>query len=156
MAIDDSLIPTAAQGAPKVGIPRRFFLGGVALALAVGFLIFSAVQGTSVYYVTVGELKAQGPQTFGRPVRVSGDVVPGSIQREGATLRFNIEDKGGAIPVVYQGVVPDIFGDQVQVVVEGHYSSDGGFQANNLLAKCPSRFVSAQDGGGSTARGQAN
>jgi cytochrome c-type biogenesis protein CcmE len=47
------------------------------------------------------------------------------------------------MPVYYKGgPVPDIFGEEVQVVVEGKVGPDGTFQASTLLAKCPSKFES--------------
>ena len=57
------------------------------------------------------------------------------------TVRFIMADEGGSIPVVYRGLVPDIFGPNIQVVVEGKYTN-GVFQASTLLAKCPSKFTS--------------
>ena len=50
-------------------------------------------------------------------------------------------DDGGTLPVVYKGLVPDIFAPGIQVVVEGHYVN-GVFEASTLLAKCPSKFTS--------------
>jgi cytochrome c-type biogenesis protein CcmE len=75
-------------------------------------------------------------------VRVAGNVVAGSIQRDPTSLlvRFEAEDESGRLPVSYRGVLPDIFGDGVQVVVEGKYAADGQFTASTLLAKCPSKF----------------
>jgi cytochrome c-type biogenesis protein CcmE len=49
-------------------------------------------------------------------------------------------DDGGSLPVVYKGMIPDIFGPGIQVVVEGRYV-DGTFQATSLLAKCPSKYT---------------
>ena len=55
--------------------------------------------------------------------------------------RVLVYDGSGKVPVYYRGgPVPDIFGDEVQVVVEGKYNADGTFVANTLLAKCPSKF----------------
>ena len=48
-----------------------------------------------------------------------------------------------SIPVVYAGTVPDIFREGIQVVVEGKMGSDGTFEAETLLAKCPSKYQEA-------------
>jgi cytochrome c-type biogenesis protein CcmE len=120
---------------------RKLLIVGVVVLLAVLYLVYTATQSGAVYYLTVGELRASGPLT--RPVRVSGNVVDGSVQRDGATVRFAVADEAGQLPVVYRGVVPDIFGPEVQVVVEGRYGADGVFQAQQLLAKCPSKFAAA-------------
>ncbi len=122
------------------------------VALAAIYLVTTAIQQTSIYYLTIQELRTQGPST--QYVRVSGHVTPGSIQKEdaGLAVRFTVYDPAtpdvAPLPVFYsgRGGVPDIFGDDVQVVVEGRYNPDGTFSAHNLLAKCPSRFETAADG----------
>ena len=123
----------------------KFAIAGTVLLLAVGYLVLTGMQNTTVYYQTVGELRSSGPAAIGRPVRVAGNVAPGSVDKlnGGLALRFTIVDDSGAFPVVYKGgPVPDIFGDQVQVVVEGKLQPDGTFAADTLLAKCPSKFES--------------
>ena len=140
---------TLSQAPPRRVFPLKFVVAGAIVLLAIGYLVFTGLSSASVYYLTVSELKAQGAPE-GRSVRVSGDVVPGSIVREGSTVRFAIADAGGSLPVVYQGVVPDIFGDTIQVVVEGRTGADGAFQATTLLAKCPSKFET-----GAGSEGQA-
>jgi cytochrome c-type biogenesis protein CcmE len=121
--------------------PSKLIILAAVIVAAIGYLIFTAVQTSAVYYLTVGELLAAGPTVHGQPVRVAGNVVPGSIQREPTSLvvQFEAEDASGRIPVTYRGVLPDIFGDSVEVVVEGKYQ-DGTFTAATLFAKCPSRF----------------
>jgi cytochrome c-type biogenesis protein CcmE len=132
---------------PTVRRPPRvkFLVAGAVLVLAIGQLVATNLGSATVYYLTVGELRAQG-NAPGRVIRVSGDVAAGSIARDGATVRFTIVDPGGSLPVVYRGVVPDIFGDDIQVVVEGQPDASGVFQAGALLAKCPSRFEAGPGG----------
>lgn len=142
-----------------LGAPRRLDAGStnpirsaqvviaaIVVIAAMGYLIYTGFQSTSVYYLTVSELKANGMSSPGHPygdVRVAGIVQDGSVQRTPGdpTVRFTMADAGGSIPVVYKGLVPDIFGPNIQVVVEGKYT-DGVFQAGTLLAKCPSKFTS--------------
>jgi len=123
----------------------RFAIAGSVLTLAVAYLVLTGMQSTAVYYLTVGELESRGPNAVGRPVRVAGYVTPGSVERlnGGLALRFTVQDDSGSFPVFYKGgPVPDIFGEQVQVVVEGKLQGDGTFAADSLLAKCPSKFES--------------
>jgi cytochrome c-type biogenesis protein CcmE len=115
------------------------------LVLAVAYLILTGMQNTAVYYLTVGELQSGGGSAVGRPVRVAGNVAPGSVEKlnGGLALRFTVQDESASFPVFYRGgPVPDIFGEDVQVVVEGKLQPDGTFAANTLLAKCPSKFES--------------
>ena len=125
----------------------RFAVAGGIIAVAVAYLVLTGIQSTSVYYLTVSELQAGGPSIQGRQVRLAGHVAPGSLEKlnGGLALRFSVQDESGSFPVMYRGgVVPDIFGEQVQVVVEGKLQQDGTFVADTLLAKCPSKF---EDGG---------
>ncbi len=120
---------------------RRLTIAVVVILLAIGYLVFSGIKSTTVYYLTVSELHAQKASLQGQPVRVAGKVVDGSIVRDTTdmTVRFMIYDDGGRLPVVHKGLVPDIFGEQVEVVVEGVYTGNE-FHSTTLLAKCPSRF----------------
>jgi cytochrome c-type biogenesis protein CcmE len=124
----------------------KFVSAGVVLLVAVGYLIFSSVSNSAEYYLTVGELKAKAPAVYSQNVRVAGIVAGESIVKDAraGTLRFTAEDSSGTLPVLYKGgAVPDIFGPGVQVVVEGKFAADGTFQADNLLAQCPSRYEDA-------------
>jgi len=120
----------------------RVALAGLLVLGALAYLVWAGLPQGTVYYQTVREL--QGQAQDGRPVRVAGLVAAESVQRGGpAGLRFAIADGPDRLPVVYHGVVPDIFGPQIEVVVEGQRDGAGVFQAQTLLAKCPSRFQSA-------------
>lgn len=119
-------------------VPLKFAVGGAVIALALAYLAYVTLGTATVYYFTVGELRARG--TSSQLVRVSGRVEPGSIERQGTQLRFAVFDDAGRLPVVYAGVVPDIFAEHIDVVVEGRYSDAELFHATNLLTKCPSRF----------------
>jgi cytochrome c-type biogenesis protein CcmE len=122
-----------------------FVVAGLAIAGAILYLVIANTGTSARYYMTVGELRACtacGSQI----VRVAGTVAPGSVSRDGATqtIRFTVTDGSarGGLPVIYGGVVPDVFKAGVQVVVEGRLQS-GVFRASSLLAKCPSKFQSA-------------
>ena len=124
---------------------KRFIIGGIIICLAVVFLGYIAFMSGITYYYEVGELLEQGSSITGQTVRVSGIVAPDIEQEDvGLTLRFTITDNTGAdagLPVVYQGVVPDNFGVDKQVVVEGQYTDDGIFEAQAILTKCSSKYV---------------
>ncbi|MFN8521928.1 MAG: cytochrome c maturation protein CcmE [Chloroflexota bacterium] len=133
------------HGAPArlSGTQIKLVVAAGCLIVAVAYLVSSAIESNGVYYLTVEELRSSGAQASGRQVRVAGDVTPGTVQKEeaGLAVRFMVQDGSGQIPVYYRGKpVPDIFGENVQVVVEGKYGTDGTFVASTLLAKCPSKF----------------
>lgn len=125
----------------------KFMVATVVIMGAVGFLIYNGMQSSvASYFVTVGELEKQASMMDGERVRVGGNVVPGSIQTGGIAdpLRFEVTDGTHSIPVVYKEVVPDIFAEDVEVIVEGTYHVNGEFQAETLLTKCPSKFEAEQ------------
>ncbi len=128
----------------KKRIPLSFLLAGIAVLGAILYLVFINTQASAVYYMTVTELhKCTTCST--QSVRVAGVVQANTIVRDDANERisFIINDGKATLPVSYSGVVPDIFRAGIQVVVEGKYSGKGTFQADTLLAKCPSKFQSA-------------
>ena len=140
--------PSAGPASP--GRHLKLLVAGGAIVLAIAYLIVTALQTSTVYYITVGELLQRGQAGAAQQVRVAGDVVPGSVEKidAGLAIRFLVHDGSGQMPVYYKGgPVPDIFGEEVQVVVEGKVGPDGTFQASTLLAKCPSKFE-AEGGAG--------
>ena len=132
----------------------RFFVGLVGVAAVVTYLIWTGLSDTMVYYLTPTELiakVAEDPSFHEVGVKVSGRVVPGSyeqIQGEELVHRFVVTDlEYGDVtfPVEFRNVLPDTFTDDVEVVVEGRFGSDGVFQAATVLTKCGSRYESAPE-----------
>lgn len=128
-------------------IPLSFLIAGIAILGAVIYLVYINTQTNALYYMTIPEIK-HCASCMTQDVRVAGYVQTGTIVRNDRTqaVSFVIEDGKQTLPVTYSGVLPDIFRAGVQVVVEGHYSGSGPFQAQTLLAKCPSKFQSATPG----------
>ena len=151
--IDEQETPSASA---RASAPRRrrlhwsFVAAGLAVAGAVAYLIIANTSANAAYYLTINQVRACHTCS-GRVVRIAGQVAPDSIQRDDATqvIRFTITDSGSALPVVYSGVVPDIFRPGITVVVEGKLGASGQFAAQTLLAKCPSKFQSATPGASS-------
>ena len=122
----------------------RFLLGGVLLAGAISYLIYSAASSTSVYYLTLAEFMPQREALADEGVRVAGRVGANSVNWNAATLDLkfklaNFEDNDG-VPVAYNGVLPDMFAEGRDVIVEGTYAHDGSFHARTLLTACPSKY----------------
>jgi cytochrome c-type biogenesis protein CcmE len=136
-----ALMEKSPAARPRKRFPLSFLLAGIAILGAILYLVYANTQANAVYYMTVPELK-QCTTCAKQSVRVAGYVQTGSIKHDGRTqsISFVIEDSHQTLPVVYSGVVPDIFRAGIQAVVEGHYTGKGPFQARTLLAKCPSKF----------------
>jgi len=123
----------------------KFVFGAVMVGGTVGFLMTSGIKETGVYFLTPSELaaKVQADSSFHDVgVKMGARVVHGSIERDVATqtVTFDVTDGTQTYPVVYVGLAPDTFTDDVDVVVEGRLDQGGTFRATTLLAKCGSRY----------------
>jgi len=126
----------------------KFILGGALVLGTVGYLMATGIKQTGVYYLTPTELatRVEADRSFyDVGVKMGARVVKGSIVRDVAsqTITFRATDGEHTWPVIYRGLAPDTFTDEVDVVVEGRLQSDGTFRATTLLAKCGSRYEAA-------------
>ena len=125
---------------PKILIAVGLLIAGFAVLFGVG------MQGSLVYYLTVGEfLDQQGGRDLGENLRINGNVVEGSIERPANRLgaSFLMTDGSRELRVTFAKETPDTFVDGSEVVVEGALGADGVFVAHTLLAKCPSKYEAA-------------
>jgi cytochrome c-type biogenesis protein CcmE len=127
----------------------KFILIGVGIAATMAFMLVVATQksdGGFAYYVSVKEYLDKGEPDH--RFRVNGKVAPGTIGRMpgGRRVTFTIKDKDApsTLAVDFEGIIPDTFVDDADVVVEGSRRADGVFAATTLLAKCPSKYESAK------------
>jgi cytochrome c-type biogenesis protein CcmE len=117
------------------------------ILIAVVYVLITGMRDNMLYYYTVSEVAARQSDLAGEPLRVAGNVVPGSIQSDptGLLHRFVIQEGGKTMPVVYRDIPPDTFQDNAEAVVEGSFDADGTFQATFLMAKCPSKYEAETD-----------
>ena len=128
----------------------RFLVGSLLIVGAIGYLITMGISNTSQYFFTVDELLSQKTPYTGAGLKIKGNVVNGSIQRDPndyLNVKFSIEEKESSLQVAYQGVTPDMFADGREVVVEGTLGKDGVFHANTLLTSCPSKYEAEKEAG---------
>ena len=123
----------------------KFIIGGALILGSVGYLMASGIKETGVYYLTPTELAARvntDHSFYNVGVKMGARVVKGTITRDVATqtITFRASDGVQSYPVIYRGLAPDTFTDEVDVVVEGRLQPDGTFRATTLLAKCGSRY----------------
>lgn len=126
--------------------PHRQRLALVLCALAAvagaSVLALSALREQASFYYTPGDLAGKRVPT-GRAVRLGGMVVRESVEhlRDGVSIRFRVTDGRAVVPVTFTGVPPDLFREGSGVVAEGRFRPDGGFVADNLLAKHDERYM---------------
>jgi cytochrome c-type biogenesis protein CcmE len=128
----------------KFGIPILIIVCGL------GYLAVSGVEESKSYYVTIKEMKEMGDGVYSKRLRVAGNVLPGSIHRQGTHVQFTLSEQGRTLDVVYNGTEapPDTFKDNAQALAEGSFGRDGLFHAKQLQAKCASKYGPAQPGQG--------
>jgi cytochrome c-type biogenesis protein CcmE len=116
---------------------RLAYAGIVVIAAVLGYLIYGGLDKNVVYFLTPKELLAKGTRAVDVPVRLGGQIKPGSVKWDDATLdlRFTITDGSSDIAVHSKGAPPQMFRDGMGVVVEGRYRNDGVFNCTNLLVK---------------------
>ena len=145
-------------------IRSRFFVGAGLIAVAVGYLIYAAIQNTSEYYMTVNEVAARQSTLEGQALRVAGRVNPDAITWDpvSLTLKFGIyqipdaPDEDGAVkPVAISDAPsfrvtcigqpkPDMFAANKDVIVEGHLAGAGTISATQVMTSCPSKYKPKQ------------
>jgi cytochrome c-type biogenesis protein CcmE len=128
---------------------RAKFIVGIGIIIsAVAVLVYSAVDQTKMYMVTVAEYLGNRAAYAGTTVRVAGRVRADSMQWNADTreLRFTLDDiQGtGSVPVRYTGLLPDMFSEGRDVVVEGDPTQAEVFEASEVLTACPSKYAPEQ------------
>ena len=117
---------------------KRIIIGGVAIIVAAfAYLLYGGLDQNVVYFLTPKELLAKGTKAVDVPVRLGGQVKPGSVVWNDTTLslRFTITDGTSEVAVASKGAPPQMFRDGMGVVVEGRYRADGTFNCTNLMVK---------------------
>jgi cytochrome c-type biogenesis protein CcmE len=114
---------------------RGVLIGGGVATLAIALiLVLFALKDSVVFFHTPSDIAEKGVPA-GQRIRLGGLVENGSVVREGTTIRFKVTDTLKDIPVVFTGVLPDLFREGQGVVAEGVLDGEGGFKADSVLAK---------------------
>lgn len=118
------------------------------LVIAFAWLIYGGLDSNVVYFLTPKELSAKGVDGYDKPVRLGGQVKPGSVvwNEQARDLRFVVTDGTSDIAVHSTGAPPQMFKDGQGVVVEGRYGRDGIFQSTNLMVKHSNEYKAPKSG----------
>lgn len=128
---------------------KKLVLIGVSVAAlgTAAALVLNAFQSNLVFFFSPTQIAAnEAPKN--RNFRVGGLVEMGSIKRQpdGLTVRFVVTDTAKAIPVVYEGILPDLFKEGKGVVAQGKLGQDGVFRADEVLAKHDENYMPPEAG----------
>jgi cytochrome c-type biogenesis protein CcmE len=134
----------------------KFLIGSIAIVLALGYFGYQGFNESMSYFQTVPELYASGDKAYERKsIKVQGEVMKGSIRREGQDTVFIIGPTNFKAPenfkpgpetqtltVRYVGTdgLPDTFRDYASAIVTGKMKKDGTFEGTFIQAQCASKY----------------
>jgi cytochrome c-type biogenesis protein CcmE len=146
-------------------VTKKYLKFGAAISvivLTLAYLAFLGAQESKSYYVTIKELHGMGDVAYTRNLRVAGNVQPGSIKMNGPQADFILVENNEELKVhetlhvIYKGSEPppDTFKDNAQALAIGGFKRDGVFYANELQAKCASKYAPQQQQPGAAPAAQ--
>src|SRR6266403_5581741 len=114
-------------------------LAGLGIAAA---LVLNAFQNNLVFFFSPSQIAAK-EAPLGRNFRIGGLVEKGSMKRDndGLTVHFTVTDTASSIPVVYKGILPDLFKEGRGCVAQGKVGADGVFYADQIMAKHDENYM---------------
>ena len=115
---------------------------GLAVLGIAAALVLNAFQSNLVFFFSPSQVVAnEAPR--GKPFRIGGMVEAGSVKRgnDGLTVHFRVTDTAQTIPVIYTGILPDLFKEGKGVVAQGRLGSGGVFEASEVLAKHDENYM---------------
>lgn len=126
----------------KITLAAAVILGGL------GYLLFGKLEKNIVYFVTPTELLAKGDFAYDQPVRLGGMVRKGSIRWDPKTiaLEFLLTDGFKEVAVASHTTPPQMFQEEMGIVVEGKLLRSGTFQADRLMVKHSNEYRPPQEG----------
>lgn len=117
---------------------KRLLIGGFLslLLVVLGVVAWQGLSNAALYFRTADEAVEQRESLGDRRFRVEGTVVPGSVEPDGVAVRFLIESNDVQVAVFHQGDPPDLFQEDIPVVLEGRWSqTDDVFESDGILVK---------------------
>lgn len=127
----------------------KFIIGSLVIIGTLTWLGWLGATQSKTYYHTLGELSSMKGAELHQRMRVSGYVKAGSIQRLSNRVNFVLTEQGRTLPVSYVGTdpLPDTFYEKnAQALVQGRLMPDGHFVAQQVEAKCASKYVATPNG----------
>jgi cytochrome c-type biogenesis protein CcmE len=130
---------------------KKKAMGGVLAMVIVlsgfGYLVYGGIGDNLVYFVTPGELLARGPDAYDRPIRLGGQVMPGTVRwnADELDLRFTLQDEDGIIEVISKNAPPAMFREGQGVIVEGRLNRDNVFESSSVMVKHSNEYRAPED-----------
>jgi cytochrome c-type biogenesis protein CcmE len=127
---------------------RRFMVGAfAAAAIAFGVIAATGINKNLVYYWTPSDLHAAGPKAYGANIRLGGMVAAGSIRKlGGSAVEFDVKDGTRLVRVKTTSVPPQMFRENIGVVVEGTMVDGGYFRSDRLMVSHGNEYKPPEKG----------
>jgi cytochrome c-type biogenesis protein CcmE len=124
-----------------------FILAGLSALGIATYFVASAFRDNLVFFFSPTQVVAK-EAPLNRTFRVGGLVQEGTLKRDldGLTVRFTVTDTAASIPVVYKGILPDLFKEGRGCVAQGRVGNDGVFYAEQVLAKHDENYMPPEAG----------
>ena len=133
----------AARKKTRLFMVAAFVVAGAAFAI----IAASGINNNLVYYWTPTDLRANGDKAYGATIRLGGMVAKGSIVNHGGSnVEFVVHDGKNRVPVRTSTVPPQMFRENIGVVVEGTMSRDGYFQSSRLMVSHNNEYKAPEKG----------
>jgi cytochrome c-type biogenesis protein CcmE len=130
-----------------------FIIGGLAILGLATALVLYALEETMIFFHTPSDVAEKGIVADTR-FRLGGLVEAGSVERgQGTGVRFVVTDTENTLPVVFAGILPDLFREGQGVVAEGRLNGAGIFEADTVLAKHDETYMPKEVADALKARG---
>ncbi len=114
--------------------------GVIIIMTAIIYIISSGLQKTMIPFLSITEFVQKGMPV--ERLKLTGFVMPGTIEwsPDKLSVKFGLGEGNETVVVRYKGVTSDVFGEGIDVVVEGEYNPEGFFSADTIITKCPSKY----------------
>lgn len=122
---------------------RMLVVAGIVVGAGIGTAVaLTAFSGNLLYYYTPSQMRQKDIGTQ-RVFRLGGLVEKGTVERKpgSLTIHFVITDNRHSVPVVFTGILPNLFAPGQGVIANGHMSKKGVFMANKVLARHDENYM---------------
>ena len=139
--------PTATQAMRRR--TRLFMLGAFVVAvIAFAVIAASGINQNLVYYWTPADLHKAGGKAYGATIRLGGMVAPGSIRTQpgSSAVEFDVKDATDVVHVKSSGAPPQMFRENIGVVVEGTMVHGGYFKSDRLMVSHNNQYRAPKSG----------
>jgi cytochrome c-type biogenesis protein CcmE len=118
----------------SLGNRRRVTVAVVVVLVAFGVLLYQGLSNAATYFYTADQAVARRADQGTRRFRIEGAVVAGSVHQAGIAVDFQIANNGVTVDVVHTGGQPELFQDNIPVVLEGAWSGSV-FASDTIMVK---------------------